>query len=132
MNQKLQLTKTLLNELNVVVNEKQLKSWYLLWWLNPRDNGTNSMRLTERGLDDFEQKLGLKSYQVDFPKPIENFHNKLFLDLDRTISGPYFLTRKYIKVFAEKTAVQLVLFGGDIKKYTRSNEMSQKYNTKID
>lgn len=132
MNQKLQLTKTLLKELNVVVTDKQLKSWYSLWWLNPRDNGTNSMRLTERGLDDFEQKLGLKSYQVSFPTPIENFHNKLFLDLDKTISGPYFLTRKYIKVFVEKTAVQLVLFGGDIKKYTKSKEMSQKYNTKTD
>jgi len=132
MNQKLQLTKTLLNELNVVVTEKQLKSWYFLWWLNPRDNGTNSMRLSERGCEDFEQKLGLKSYQVDFPTPIEHFHNKLFLDLDRTISGPYFLSKKYIKVFAEKTAVQLVLFSGDIKKYTKSKEMSQKYNTKID
>lgn len=128
MNLKHQLTKDLLKELDIEPTEEQFKSWYAIWWYNTRENGNYSMRLTERGLADFEEKLGIKSYLVNFPEPIESFHNKLILDLDRTISGPYFITKKYIKVFTERTAVQLVLFGGDIQKYTKSKEMSQKNN----
>jgi hypothetical protein len=127
--QKLQLTKKLLSQLDISVNEKQLKSWHTLWWHNPRSNGNHSMRLTERGLEDFEDKLGIKSYQVDFPEEIDTFTNQLILNLDRFVDGPYYLTRKYIKVFTEKMAVQLVLFSGDIQKFSVAKTMSQKNNT---
>ena len=132
MDQKLELTKTLLEKLGVPTTDKNIKSWHHLWWQNPRKNGALSMRLTDRGLEDFETKLDLKSYQIDFPDQIDNFTNQLFLWLDRYIDGPYYINRKYIKVFTEKMAVQLILFGGDIEKFGSAKIRSQKNNTETD
>lgn len=130
-NQKVQLTKTLLAQLNIETTEKSFKSWYNLWWVNPRENGIHSMRLTDRGIEDFEEKLKLKSYRVDFPTPLDHVTNQFILDLERFIDGPYYVTRKYIKVFTEKMAIQLVLFGGDLQKYNTAKTQSQKNNNKV-
>jgi hypothetical protein len=127
--QKLKLTEHLLVQLGLPTSPKNVKEWHLLWWQNPRNNGSHSMRLTERGLEDFETKLELKSYQINFPEPIEIVTNQLILNLDRFIDSPYYVTRKYIKVFTEKMAVQLVLFSGDVEKYGLSKVLSQKNNT---
>lgn len=123
---KLQLTEQLLAQLGITTTPKSIKEWHLLWWQNPRNNGTHSMRLTERGLEDFETKVGLKSYKIDFPEPIEVVTNQLILHLDRFIDSPYYVTKKYIKVFTEKMAVQLVLFSGDIQKYGLARALSAK------
>ena len=123
---KLQLTERLLTQLGIATTPKSIKEWHLLWWQNPRDNGFHSLRLTERGLEDFETKVGLKSYKIDFPEPIEVVTNQLILHLDRFIDSPYYVTRKYIKVFTEKMAVQLVLFSGDVQKYGLAKALSAK------
>ena len=128
MDQKSQLTKQLLEQLGVSTDAKNLKDWYRLWWQNPRPHGLHSMRLTDRGLEDFEEKLMLKSYQVIFPEPLEIITNKFILDLEKYIDGPYYINRKQIKVFTEKIAVQLVLFGGNIEKFMAAKDMSQKNN----
>ncbi len=129
MDQKAILTKHILSELQIITTEKSYKEWYRLWWINPRPNGLNSMRVTERGCEDFEIKAKLKCYTITFPKPLEEISNKFILDLERFIDGPYYITRKYIKVFTEKTAIQLVLFGGDLEKFNLAKTMSQKNNT---
>ena len=126
--QKLQLTKSLLTQLGVSTDSKNLKQWYFLWWQNPRDHGIHSMRLTDRGLEDFEKKLGIKSYQINFPKQLEAVPLQFILDLEKFVDGPYYITRQYIKVFTEKMAIQLVLFSGDIQKYNKSKSMSLKNN----
>ena len=58
--------------------------------------------------------------------PLEAVPNELILHLDRFVEGPYYVTRKYIKVFTEKMAVQLVLFSGDIQKYGKAKARSAK------
>jgi hypothetical protein len=128
MDKKTLLTKTLLEKLEVSTDPKSIKDWYLLWWVNPRPHDFKSMRLTDRGCEDFENKLHLKSYQIDFPTPLETITNKFILDLEHYIDGPYYISRKYIKVFTEKMAVQLILFGGDLDRYSTAKEMSQKNN----
>lgn len=128
MDQKTLLTRKILEQLGIQITEKSFKDWYRLWWQNPRETG--SMRLTDRGLEDFEQKAGFKSYKIDFPQPLDTVTNQFILDLEHFIGSPYYLTRKHIVVFTEKLAVQLVLFGGDLQKYNKAKTMSQKYNTK--
>lgn len=128
MDQKTLLTKKLLDKLEISTDEKSFKDWYRLWWVNPRPNDFKSMRLTDRGCEDFETKLNLKSYQINFPKPLETITNRFILDLERYIDGPYYINRKYVKVFTEKMAIQLVLFGGDLEKYNLAKTMSQKNN----
>lgn len=123
---KLQLTDKLLQQLGIPITPKILKEWYLLWWQNTRNRGTNGMRLTDRGIEDFESKLDLKSYKIDFPEPLEHVPNQLIIHLDNFIEGPYYVNRKYIKVFTEKMAVQLILFSGDIQKYGKARASSAK------
>lgn len=129
MDQKTQLTKILLEQLEISTDQKSLKDWYRLWWVNPRPNNFQSMRLTDRGCEDFEEKLKLKTYKIIFPTPLETVTNQFILDLERFIDGPYFVSRNYIKVFTEKMAIQLVLFSGDLQKYTLAKTMSQKNNS---
>jgi len=124
--QKTLLTKILLEKLGIEVTEKNLKNWYALWWVNPRPKGLHSMRLTERGIEDFEEKIDLKCYKILFPKPLENITNKFILDLEKYIDGPYYITRTYIKVFTEKIAIQLILFGGDLQRYQIAKIKSNK------
>jgi len=116
--------------MGVSYTQKSLKDWHRLWWVNPRHNGSRSMRLTERGLEDFETKADLKSYKIDFPDTVDSFPNQLILRLDQFVNGPYYITTKYIKVFTEKTAVELVLFSGDINKFGWAKAKSQKNNEK--
>lgn len=126
MDQKSQLTEKVLEQIGLSPNPKIFRDWYRLWWQNPRPNGMNSMRLTERGLEDFETKANLKSYKINFPEPLEVVTNQFILDLERYIDGPYYVNRKYIKVFTEKMAVQLILFSGDLEKYNRAKTKSSK------
>jgi hypothetical protein len=125
MIQKTILTKKLIEQLGVDINEKALNDWYNIWWVNPM----RGMRLTERGCEDFEKKIGLTCYRISFPTPIDTFTNRFILDLENFIEGPYYIGRTYIKVFTEKTAMELVLFSGNLEKYTLAKRMSQKNNT---
>jgi hypothetical protein len=131
MDQKTLLTKTLLESLELPTDEKSIKDWYRLWWVNPRPKNFQSMRLTERGCEDFETKLNIKSYKIEFPTPLETVTNQFILDMERFIDGPYFVTKKYIKVFTERMAVQLVLFDGNLERYNQAKTLSQKNNTEI-
>jgi hypothetical protein len=49
--------------------------------------------------------------------------------LDRFIDGPWHITKKSIVVFKEKTAVQLILFSGDVQKFGLAKAMSLKSHT---
>jgi hypothetical protein len=46
--------------------------------------------------------------------------------LDRFIDSPYYIDKNSIVVFKEKTAVQLILFNGDIQKYGIARAMAEQ------
>lgn len=128
MDQKIQLTKTFLDQLGIEHTKKNISAWHHTWWQNPRKNKNFGFRLTERGLEDFESKLNLKSYKITYPKPIETFSSQLILRLDKFIDSPFYLDHRYITVFKERIAIELILFGGDLPKYIESKHLSQKNN----
>ena len=69
-----------------------------------------------------------KFYEVKFDEPIF-FTNKLAIWIDRNLECPFYLTSKQIFVFGEKTAVQLVLFSGNIAKFQRAQERFTEKST---
>lgn len=125
MNKK-ELTKKLMAELGLDNSkDKIVRQYHALWWMNPRNTQKNGYRLTERGFEMMLVDLQLASYDVLFPEPIE-WDTRLILRLDKHLDSPYFINKKSITVFKEKTAVELVLFGGDIQKYGLAKERSEK------
>jgi hypothetical protein len=107
------------------MDAKTLEKNHAVIWQNPRKKAQGGMRLTEQGYEVFIEKMEMKSYDIEFPKDF-SLTNQVMIWLDRFIDGPWFITKKSIVVFKEKTAVQLILFSGDVQKFGLSKAMSLK------
>jgi len=123
------LTKKFLAELELSTDNKNIKKYYSIWWMNSRSRDNNSgYRLTEAGHLMLTEKLGIKSYEISVPENTE-WNSKLLLSLDKFLDCPYSIYPKKIVVFKEKTAVELILFEGNVQKYSTAKMMSQKNNS---
>ena len=78
-----------------------------------------------------KEQIELKSYEIAFTEDTE-WTVQLILHLDKFLESPYYLDKKTIMVFREKTAVELMLFSGDLQKYGLAKAMSQKNNENTD
>ena len=121
MSRRLEITKYVLETLDLPRGEKQVRDYNIAFWQNPRQKAQGGYRLTEFGFE-MLTKAGIKSYEVSYPEKNPFISNKLIIQLDNFIDCPFFLGNKSIMVFGEKMAVQLVLFSGDIQKYGTSRE----------
>lgn len=125
MDIKRQLTEIISKELDWPTDPKTFEKNHALIWQNPRHKETGGLRLTDIGFETFVEKMDIKSYDIEFPKEF-TVTNQIVIWLDRFIDSPYYITRKSIVVFKEKTAVQLVLFSGDVQKFGLSKAMALK------
>lgn len=115
MDIKTQLTKDLLKiQAANLDDEKIFKRHLILWWKNPMVNGNRSLGLTIQGYQHLKNII--KFYQIDLSKDIF-ISNQLIIWLDKFIDCPYYLTEESIFVSKESTAVQLILFGGDLTRF---------------
>jgi hypothetical protein len=128
MDIKSHLTKVVSKQLGWPDDSKSLAKNHSIIWQNPRKKDIGGMRLTDEGFTVFTEQMDMKSYDIEFPKEF-TLTNQVTIWLDRFIDGPYYITKKSIIVFKEKTAVQLVLFSGDVEKFGMAKAMSLKNNT---
>ena len=126
MDIKQQLTKIVCDHLGVGIDQDSYNKTYNSIWQNPRKRSEGGLRLTDEGYSLFKEKLEMKSYEIEFPKEL-TITNQVMLWLDRFIDGPYYFNKKSIIVFKEKTAVQLILFSGDIQKFGLAKAMNTAY-----
>jgi hypothetical protein len=122
---KIQLTERILGQLSMPVDSKNIRKFHNRIWLNPRSAHANSLRLSEYGYYIFAEQLALTKYEISFPEDSE-FTNELVLRLDKFLESPYYIQKKSLVVFREKTAVELILYGGDIQKYGKAKFLSFK------
>lgn len=125
---KLQLTEKILGQLELPTDPKTVKKYYKAWWKNPRPGHQNSMRLSDAGFVALTERLNLARYEIDMPNDTE-WTSQLILRLDNFLESPYYIQKKTITVFREKTAIELILYGGDVQKYGWAKAESQKNNT---
>ena len=121
---KIELTEKFLSQLGLPTDAKTIRKYKSEWWANPRSKN-NGLRLTDYGFKVLTERLELTSYNVVFP-PETEFNSELILRLDKFLETPYYIARKSIVVFREKTALELILFGGDIQKYGWAKAKSQQ------
>jgi hypothetical protein len=127
MDQKHHLTQIVSTHLGWPTDAKSIEKNHSLLWQNPRKKAVGGMRLTDEGFVTFIEKMEMKSYDIEFPKEF-TLTNQVTIWLDRFVDGPYYITKKSIVVFKEKTAVQLILFSGDVQKFGMAKAMSLKNN----
>lgn len=116
MNLKTEITEKVLNTLGVSSDPKTIKKIIPVWWQNPRTKDNGGLRLTERGFKSLEN-AGIKFYEIRIEEPLK-FSNQLIIWIDRFIDCPFYLTSKSIFVTTEKMAIQLILYAGNIHKFT--------------
>lgn len=120
MNPKHEITKVVLESLGLPADEKRIKKTIPTWWFSTRIKDKGGLRLTEQGFDCL-RKADIKCYEVKFDEPIV-VTNELIIWIDQNIDCPFFLTNRQIWVFGERTAIQLVLFSGNIAKFHRAQK----------
>lgn len=118
MNLKVELTKKILEILNLDSSQQNIQKIIPVWWYSTRKKPTGGLQLTSVGFEAFIQ-ADIKNYKIKFLEPIV-LSNKLVLWLDNYIDCPFYLRSKEVYVFSEKTAVQLMLFSGNIQKFTEA------------
>jgi hypothetical protein len=123
MNQKTEITKRILESMGLDANDGRVRKTIPNWWFSTRQKEQGGLRLTEQGFDAF-RNAGIKEYRIKFEDPIY-FTNQLMIWLDHFIDCPFYLRNQDIYVFSEKMAVQLVLFSGNIYKYSAAKASRQ-------
>jgi len=127
MHEKLQLTELLGNTLGWTDAERAEK--HCLIWQNTRKRNSGGLRLTDEGFRVFTEDMDIKHYYMEFPKDL-TLTNQTTIWLDRFIEGPYHIAKNGISVFKEKTAVQLILFSGDVQKFGLAKAMNKSNESK--
>jgi hypothetical protein len=121
MDQKIDITKYVAEQSGLPTDPKSIKKWIAQWWCNPRQKPQGGLKLTDEGFARLTTQF--KCHKVTLDEPIE-FTNQMILRFDNWIDCPWYLTNKHIFVFKDKTAVELVLFSGNVKRFFSAKAMS--------
>jgi hypothetical protein len=116
MNQKIEITKYVMTHQGVEITGKTIKQYIRTLWRNIRIKETGGLQLTEQGFNSLLDS-DIKAHRVAFQETID-YTNQVIIWLDHFIDCPWYITKKEIYVFNEKTAVQLVLFSGNITRFS--------------
>lgn len=128
MNQKVKITEYTMNQLGIDPSPSNMKKYTKLWWQSIRQKPKGGLWLTEQGFHAL-QLADIKHYQIKFEQPLEHLENKFIIWLDNTMDCPFFLNEKEIFVFGERTAIQVVLFSGDLRMWHKAHTKSRDKKT---
>lgn len=109
--------------MGIDASDERVRKTIPTWWYSTRQKEQGGLRLTEQGYDALV-KAGIKDYRIKYEDPIR-FTNQLMIWLDNFIDCPFYLRNQDIYVFSEKMAVQLVLFSGNVYKFSAAKARKQ-------
>ena len=118
-------TKVFLKASDLEHSEGTIKEKKIEWWFNVRTKDQGGLRLTQSGIDFVNNDAKIKTYSVDLPEDIK-ITPQILVWLDKFISSPYFFNKKQIIVTEEKTAFELYLFSGDVRKMGYMKAMAKR------
>jgi len=123
-------TKVFLKAAGEDADEKNIKERKIAWWFNVRTKIEGGLRLTAEGAEFIKEKSKIKTYEVTLPEDIK-ITPQILVWLDKFISSPYYFDKKTITVTEERTAFELYLFSGDVRKMGYSKAMSRRLNSEM-
>lgn len=125
MDPKDQYTMMFLRAANQPCSLADVKKVKTLWWWSTRDKDQGGLRLTDLGLNFVQKHADVKTYKIELPKDLV-FSAQIFVWLDQFIDSPFHLTKRAITVLSEKSAFELYLFSGDVKKMGASKALAKR------
>lgn len=127
MNRKNEITSKILALTNPNYTKKDFSAAKHSWWKNPRTKEQGGLQLTDQGFEAMI-RADIKSYKVRLEDRFRPKDIKTILWLDNYINCPFWFERQSnsIMVFDERTAVQIILFSGNINKMLRSASRAAK------
>jgi regulatory protein YycI of two-component signal transduction system YycFG len=125
MTSKYDYTEKFLLAANIKPNEDLLEQKSIEWWHNIRSKDSGGYRLTEKGIDFIKDDAKLKTYTVKFPGKF-TITPQILVWLDQFLDSPYYITKKDITVLTERSAFELYLFSGDVKKFGYNRALRQR------
>lgn len=96
-----------------------------LWWFNLRSKGEGGLRLTDQGIEFVKTQADIKTYDVKLPRELK-VTPQILVWLDHFITSPWYISKGTLTVLSEKSAFELYLFSGDIKKLGYAKAMSKR------
>lgn len=109
------------------VQDTEIKNLKGMWWFSTRGKSAGGLRITDACLEFIETEAKIKTYQIDLPKDL-TIGPQVLIWLDQYIESPYHLSKNHLKVLTEKTAFELYLFSGDIRKMGAAKALSKRTN----
>lgn len=94
-------------------------------WFSLRNKDEGGLRLTDQGIQFVKERSNIKTYEISLPKELK-ITPQILVWLDHFILTPWHITKGTLTVLSEKTAFELYLFSGDIKKLGYSKAMSKR------
>jgi hypothetical protein len=121
------ITEAILNGLGLPHYEEDVKKHISLWWANPAKS-SRSLQLTKEGFDVFN-KVEIKFFKVSLPEETNlTMTGQFHLDLIRSMRCPFYISHRKRCIFVtdDKTAVQLILYGGNINQFVKIKAQTRK------
>lgn len=126
-NTKEELTKIFLQAGGDEVTDSKLNQFKIDVWSNVRQKNQGGMRLTDFGYKYLKEKAEIKSYEVPLPENLK-LTPQVLIWLDNFIESPYYIDKKELVVFTEKSAFELYLFSGDVVKMGHAKAIAKRLN----
>ena len=111
-------------------DEKVIKDYRGRWWFSTRGKSIGGLRITNDCLEFIKSKADIKTYKIELPKDL-TIGPQVLVWLDQFLESPWHLEKRFITVLSEKSAFELYLFSGDVKKLGYSKAMSKRYSQEI-
>jgi hypothetical protein len=121
MKTKFEITRYLAEKYQLATDDKSIRNWMSQWWVNNRKKSKGGLRLTDEGYARLTAHF--KAHRVELDQNFD-YTNQLVIRLDNFITCPWYLSSKDIFVFDDKMAVQLILFSGNIARFTNAKALS--------
>lgn len=118
-------TEVFLKSADKNISDEEIDKIKKQWWYNFRENG--GLRLTELAIEFIENEAKIKTYKIEFPNEF-SITPQILIWLDRFIDSPYYITKKSITVLKEKSAFELYLFSGDVRKMGYNKALNKRLN----
>ncbi len=125
MNRKDSYTEIFLKAAGMVPTAKEIEDFKKIFWYSTRDKEAGGLRLTEQGITWIEEKSEIKTYTIELPKEL-SITPQIVIWMDQYIDTPWFTEKRILRVLSEKTAFELYLFSGDIKKLGVARTMAKR------
>jgi hypothetical protein len=125
MDRKDSYTEVFLKAAGVEADVKKTKDFKAIWWYSTRDKDIGGLRMTDHCLEFVETKSEIKTYKIEIPKEM-TISPQVLIWLDQYIDTPWHITKKHIVVLSERTAFELYMFSGDVKKLGMARTMAKR------